>query len=331
MSSTVCACCKQGGSDSCIRELEKCSAIDFEPITPQFLIKNRNLLKTSSIRLCDLTPGCLYMWRDFYHMKAAIVHGMLVCIAGDAGESVGEESAEEEGLYYTCPIGDGDFGAAVCACKRDADSRGIAFRMCTVPDEAIAPIESVLGKKAVASSDIDRPDFLYHYENFLGYAGKALHAHRNHINRFMRENPEYRFEPLTVENREAALCFLREHHAELEKGNAVSDEDLMRTEELLNCFDALDLSGGILYAGEKAVGFTMGETIGDTLHVHVEKADHSVHGAFQMLAMSFAEHMKRDGLKYINRQDDAEDPGLYQSKMSYRPCALLNKNILSFR
>ncbi|MBQ4428960.1 MAG: DUF2156 domain-containing protein [Clostridia bacterium] len=325
MSSTVCACCKQGGSETCIRELDKCSAIDFEPITPRFIIKNREVLKASSIKLCDLTPGCLYMWRDFYSMKAAIVHDMLVCIAGDA-----EEHGEDGNLYYTCPIGGGDFGAAVRACKRDADARGIVFRMCTVPDEAIAPIESAIGRKASVESDIDRPDFLYHYENFLGYSGKALHAHRNHINRFIRENPEYRFEPLTLENRDAALKFLREHHAELEKGNAVSDEDLMRTEELLNCFDLLDLSGGILYAGERAVGFTLGETIADTLHVHVEKADHSVHGAFQMLAMSFAEYMKRDGLKFINRQDDAEDEGLYRSKMSYRPCALLNKNVLTF-
>ena len=46
--------------------------------------------------------------------------------------------------------------------------------------------------------------------------------------------------------------------------------------------------------------------------------------------MSFAEYMKRDGLKFINRQDDAEDEGLYRSKMSYRPCALLNKNVLTF-
>lgn len=323
---TVCTCCKSGGSETCIRELKKGAPIAFEPITPQFIIKNRDVLKASGIRLCDLTPGCLYMWRDFYNMKAAVVHGMLVCIAGDA-----ESSGEDDILYYTCPVGSGDFGAAVCACKQDADSRGTAFRMCTVPDEAIAHIESAIGKKAIVESDIDRPDFLYHYENFLGYAGKALHSHRNHINRFMRENASYRFEPLTLENRGAAVSFLREHHADLAKGNAVSDEDLMRTEELLNCFDALGLSGGILYAGERAVGFTLGEALGDTLHVHVEKADHSVHGAFQMLAMSFAEYMKRDGLKFINRQDDAEDAGLYRSKMSYRPCALLNKNVLTFQ
>ncbi|MBR5949493.1 MAG: DUF2156 domain-containing protein [Clostridia bacterium] len=321
MSSTVCTCCKSGGSETCIHELKKGVIIPFEPITPQFIVNSREVLKSSSIKLCDLTPGCLYMWRDFYNMKAAIVHGMLVCIAVD------DVSGER---FYTCPIGNGDFYAALSTCMNDAEAVGTEFRMCTVPDEAIAPIESAIGKKAIVQNDIDRPDFLYHYENFLGYAGKALHAHRNHINRFMRENESYRFEPLTLENRGAALSFLREHHSELEKGNAVSDEDLMRTEELLNCFDALDLSGGILYAGDRAVGFTLGEAIGDTLHVHVEKADHSVHGAFQMLAMSFAEYMKRDGLKFINRQDDAEDEGLYRSKMSYRPCALLNKNVLTF-
>lgn len=325
---SVCTCCKSGGSEECpIHEVKKGKAIAFEPITSEFITKNRSVLKSSAIRLCDLTPGCLYMWRDFYRMQAAIVHGMLVCIAGDPDEN-GEPAPHSR--YYTFPIGDGDLDAAIEACRLDAQACDTTLRFCTVPDEAIERIEDLLGKKAIVDSTIDRPDFLYHYENFLGYAGKALHSHRNHINRFMRENESHRFEPLTLQNRDAALRFLREHHAELEKGSAVSDEDLMRTEELLNCFDALDLSGGILYAGDSAVGFTLGEAIGDTLHVHVEKAEHSVHGAFQMLAMSFAEYMKRDELKFINRQDDAEDAGLYQSKMSYRPCALLNKNVLTF-
>ncbi|MBR4435016.1 MAG: DUF2156 domain-containing protein [Clostridia bacterium] len=329
MPCTNCVCCKASPcANSNITELNKNDCIiDFQPITKQFIADNRAVIASADMRLCDLTPGCLYMWRDFYRMRAAIVAGMLVCIAGDP-DTNGVLSTNAR--YYTCPVGNGDFAAAIKAIQSDARSRGAMFKMCTVPDEAVERIECAIGKKAEVDSSVDRPDFLYPYENFLGYAGKALHAQRNHINRFRRENPEYRFEPLTCENRDAAQAFLREHHTDLSKGNAMSDEDLKRTEELLDCFETLKLSGGILYAGERAVGFTMGEALGDTLHVHVEKADHTVHGAYQMLAMEFALYMRSPALKYINRQDDAEDEGLYRSKMSYRPIALLNKNILSF-
>lgn len=330
MESSVCtlqkerSCCS--GSIGEVKA-DKNRAVGFEPITKEFILENRDVLYSSAIRLCDLTPGCLYMWRDYYNMRAAIVSGMLVCIAGDHEAN---SASADGGIYYTYPVGNGDLDAALKAIRSDAASRGRRFRMCTVPDEAISHIEEVFLMKAVVDPNIDRPDFLYHYENFLGYAGKALHAHRNHINRFMREVGSYSFEPLTIENRGAAAAFLREHHAELEKESESSGEDLIRTEELLNCFEFLRLTGGILYADGRAVGFTMGEAIGDTLHVHVEKADHNVHGAFQMLAMKYAEYMRSPELKYINRQDDAEDEGLYRSKMSYRPCALLNKNVLDF-
>jgi hypothetical protein len=44
--------------------------------------------------------------------------------------------------------------------------------------------------------------------------------------------------------------------------------------------------------------------------------------------MRIAAHSAAPSLRYINREDDSGDLGLRQSKLAYRPCALLEKSIV---
>ena len=303
--------------------------LDFQPITAEFLVKNRDKLTTGGVRLCDYAVACLFMWREFYRVRAAVTNGMLVCCAGVVDPHLPPEG---QGLSYSLPVGNGDLAAAVRAVCEDAAERGIPLRFSTVPEEYAEKLIAAVGRDASVDPDAADPDYLYPIENFLGYPGKALHAHRNHVNRFLRENPDHGYEPLSEENREAAIEFLRRHHAEMEKPSALAEEDLIRSEELLRCFDKLGVTGGVLTVNGEVAGLTVGEAIGDTLHVSVEKALTEYHGAFQFLAMSYAEQMKaaHPELIYINRQDDAGDEGLRQSKLSYKPCALLRKYSLDF-
>ena len=103
------------------------------------------------------------------------------------------------------------------------------------------------------------------------------------------------------------------------------------SEKINEIFDNLDkyfshgFFGGVLYVSGKAVGFSIAESIGDTMFVHVEKADVAYEGAYQMLVCSFADHFRRDGVSYINREDDAGNEGLRKSKLAYQPIALLPK------
>ena len=79
--------------------------------------------------------------------------------------------------------------------------------------------------------------------------------------------------------------------------------------------------------GGKVVAFTVAEIIGDTLIVHIEKMNHDVSGAGESINKLFAAEMlmRYPGLKYINREDDAGDPGLRKAKQSYHPAAMLRK------
>jgi len=59
--------------------------------------------------------------------------------------------------------------------------------------------------------------------------------------------------------------------------------------------------------------------------VHVEKALAEYEGAYPMLAQSFAQAFAVDGVKYLNREDDAGDGGLRKSKLQYKPVKLVDK------
>ncbi len=76
---------------------------------------------------------------------------------------------------------------------------------------------------------------------------------------------------------------------------------------------------------------TLGEVVGDTLYVHVEKMNHDVAGAGETINKLFAENMvsRYAGLRYINREEDMNDEGLRFAKESYHPVAILDKcNVL---
>ena len=81
------------------------------------------------------------------------------------------------------------------------------------------------------------------------------------------------------------------------------------------------LAGGLSAAA--CIG--MGEVIGETMFEHIEKADADYLGAHQMMVNAFVQTCVPEGVKYLNREDDAQDPGLRKSKQSYHPLFLTEK------
>ena len=92
------------------------------------------------------------------------------------------------------------------------------------------------------------------------------------------------------------------------------------------------LLGGLLSIGDKLVAYTIGDVIGDTLHIHVEKAERTVAGSFEAINKLFAEAVcaRFPEIRYINREDDAGDPGLRYAKQTYHPLYLLKKYNITF-
>ena len=85
-------------------------------------------------------------------------------------------------------------------------------------------------------------------------------------------------------------------------------------------------TGIVLFVGNQVVAFAIGEVTGTTLHVHIEKTDHSFDGANEYIAQAMVRHIASlHDIDMVNREDDAGDPGLQQSKLSYYPDLMLRK------
>lgn len=97
--------------------------------------------------------------------------------------------------------------------------------------------------------------------------------------------------------------------------------------EVLEHLDTYGMFGGVLFAGGSIAGFSLGEIVHDTLYTHIEKADVSVKGSYQMLTNQFSARFGGE-VAYINREDDAGDEGLRRAKEAYHPIRLLKKYIV---
>jgi hypothetical protein len=62
----------------------------------------------------------------------------------------------------------------------------------------------------------------------------------------------------------------------------------------------------------------------------MEKALKEYHGAYAMINQQFVEHEMQNYL-YVNREEDVNDPGLRQAKLSYYPAILLKKYVATLK
>ena len=272
--------------------------LDFRPVT----LDDSTLLRR-------LLGGEVLMWRRYFDTRIAFAGETAVLRASYRGRDV-----------FTRPFGpdpDGAVGAIIDFARENSLPAEFGF----LDEESAKHLAERFG--AAVTQDADGADFLYPAENFIAYAGKHLREKRNHLYQFRREYPDAVFEPIGDANIHEVMTFFEAYRAE----NG-SDEALAATENDI-CREVLENRGsyGFLSLALRIDGgiraFTAGEVAGDTLFVHIEKADRNTRGAYQAIASEFVKSVP--GISFVNREDDSGDPGLRKSKMSYRPCALLGK------
>ena len=92
--------------------------------------------------------------------------------------------------------------------------------------------------------------------------------------------------------------------------------------------EKIGADGIVLYVDGKVAAFTVGMRISETVYDTVfEKADDGIKGAYNIINREFARFLKNkyESLKFINREQDLNLPGLRQAKLSYMPCSLVEK------
>ena len=231
--------------------------------------------------------------------------------------------------YFTFPFGAGDRKGVLDALRESCRAEGVDCLFAMLSESQAAQLQSFFPGEYLLTDDRDNSDYVYSVEDLATLAGSRYQPKRNHVRRFKSAAP-WSFEPLTTGNVgecEAILsAWIEEKAAE-----GFTDEEAVRDEakairlaladmERLGCF------GGLLRREGRAVAFTLGERLTDTLAVaHFEKALVDVEGAYQTINQEFAKELLARGFKFVNREEDTGLPNLRKAKMSYHPCRLVRK------
>ena len=288
--------------------------LNFHPIT----LEDRQWME-EIYRAYDLngSENCFssnYNWKDVYGIQVARMGDMLA-VRSTKGR-----------LSYTHPSGKGEPFPVIEAMMADAREQGAPFRLYGVKEKEREALEAHWPGRFVFFPNRDAWDYIYDAESLATLSGKKLHGKRNHINRFKELYPDWSYEAMTADNMEECRRMNREwcRLYGCEKNDGLAKEACAVRSSFDN-FDALGLRGGLLRAGGRVVGFTMGRPLNsDTFIVHIEKAFPDVPGAYPMINQQFVQNACQ-GFRYINREDDTGDEGLRKAKLSYRPAILLEK------
>lgn len=270
------------------------------------------IIRTSPHKGCVYSFALALAWRDYYLTR--------ICRRGDALLFLSGEPGEE---YYLFPVGSFDIAELMKLMHEDSQQRGFPLRIvCAEPWQAQMVMQALPGRYEY-TPDRDDFDYIYSVDTLANLAGRKYHGKRNHIAKFTRAHPDWRYETLTQSN--IAECRAAAQKWYIGK----SDHSLLCEQEaigfMLDNFAYLEQKGGMIRADGEIVAFCIGEAINDDIFVvHFEKALPGYEEAYSVINREFAANGLK-GFKYVNREEDMGLEGLRRAKLSYYPELLLEK------
>lgn len=288
--------------------------LNFEPVELNHADMLKAAFSSQKYRISSFTAGSAIMWQKIYNIRVCEAFGCVILSA----------DYPREGKCYSIPVG-GDVKAAINAVYDECKNSGEKCIFSDVPEGGLELLKEIFGEKRLKiSTDDGWSDYLYNASDLITYSGKKFNGQRNHVNRFNRLYPDAVFEPLTRENFDEAYEFLKNYISQNNTTSESGELEGCAAIRLMKRYFDLNLYGAILKANNKIISLSIGEKVGDTLFVHVEKGLIEFSGVYQVMVQKFAETYAGDVL-FINREEDDGVEGLRKSKLSYHPIGLLNK------
>ena len=292
--------------------------LDFKKLTINDIERTRYYFNFSTNKICDNTVGGTYMWRDYFEAEYAEFDNTLVLkvkIKYHGGVTA-----------FTLPLGK-DVCNGIKSIENYCHIANIPLVFCNVTKEEFQKIKTMYRYHNVMMyQETNWSDYLYFASDLVSLAGRKYHGQRNHINYFNREYGNYIFEEISKTN----IDEVREFYSNLDvmKESEIFIEERKKTFEVLDNYNTYGLIGGLIRLNGEVVAFSVGEVCRDVLHIHIEKADISYRGIYQVMNKDFATHYISPGIEFINREEDVGDIGLRVSKEAYHPCEVIDKYIV---
>ncbi len=289
--------------------------LNFVPVTVNHAKLLKRTFETQSYRTCGFTVGSAIMWRKIYNLKICEYADTVILCA----------DYPNEGRCFSIPLGNGDIKSAMLAVYESCRQNGDKCIFSDVPEGGLELLKEVFGEENCAAVHSDEwDDYVYLADDLSSYAGKKFNGQRNHVNKFNRLYQDAQFLPINKDNYDLASHFLREYITENSDGTLSGEVESCADIELMKHYFELGLHGAILCVDNKIISISVGEQIGDTLFIHIEKGDTKYQGVYQVMVLRFAQKYAKNAV-YINREEDDGVEGLRKSKLSYHPVTMIKK------
>ena len=287
--------------------------LEFKPIQVKSVPRLRKYYSRCDYRLCEYSAGVKLMWRQHWRPSFAESHGCLVVL----------NQSHHLGHIFDYPVplpGVGDVDAALDDIDEWCQEHAMAPIFGVVPAEER---EHLLERYPYTVVDNDRlwQDYLYRAEDLMTFAGRRYSGQRNHINKFRKLYPDARYRSLAREDAEKVEAFWEEFHRVFNKEQALAKLEVCSARKLMRQVGKPWVRAGAMELEGKLIAISLAEVCGDTLVCHIEKGLPQYEGIYPAMVQAFAA-ANAQGLRWINREDDAGDRGLRTSKLQYLPAEL---------
>lgn len=289
--------------------------LSFEPVNTDTIKPYLELWKKTSQKSSDYSSGVLLCWeRALGYSFAFEPDEDLVWIRGKKPDP-----------HYLAPVGRwerGDWADVV----RGRFGSCAQFRL--VPEALAAIWSEQFGDAMRAVEDRGSWEYLHKVRDLADLAGNKYMRKRNRVNQFTKQNP-YNYLEIEpgllprIRGFQEAWC---ESYRIFSSGASIEQESRGIIENILGNWEALSgLRGGAIEVNGNIVAYTIAEDAGDgTVMIHFEKASLEYNSAFQVINREFLQR-GGSGFEIVNREEDMNDPGLREAKMSYHPIGFVKK------
>ena len=287
--------------------------LKFKKLNEKNLKIVKRYIQKFPLKVCDFSLGVIYMWQNFFKYEFCEVENTLILKIHYGNEE-----------WYLPPVGE-NVENAVSELEKYVVENYKPLRFTCVDESVLAFYQNRYGNGATYDYDRKWSDYIYDINEISTFTGKKFSGQRNHINKFKKLYGGYEYKIITKNDLLKLHALLTEYKKDHKKMGRVEKGEFENTVKLLNVFLKLGLFGAYIEYNGKPISFSIGEYVGDTLVIHVEKALREYQGVYPTTFNEFVNKFKKDGVHFINREDDSGDEGLRTSKLQYKPIKLSNK------
>ena len=308
--------------------------LNFKKIEEKDILFISEYFEYQPYKLCDYSIGTIYTWKEYYNTMFCTYKDYLLIKFQD----------ENGNCVFAFPIKKGKNPVTIEEARADESLTEVlnVVKECTAKNGCQCVFTNLTEELAEVVKDIfpdctiecsrDWADYLYAYEDLAELKGRKYSSKRNHISRFNRDYPNHRIVEITEENIDCVKEFYKNVYLKEHSLEGTDEEEHMEaksTKRMLNDFFKLKQKGIFVEVSGEIAAFTIGETVADTLVVHIEKALTRYNGIYSFINKEFVcfSKVQNPDILYVNREEDVGDEGLRKSKLSYHPVKLLLKHL----